>query len=292
MPGGIDISQNAAAMLAKASVAASAIVEVGVLAVNYNQIPIPTIIGPYRSPVQNKAAVYGITVTTSGVSSSSFNPNLAVDPAFIAANNATAFTTPATSTMYVFDAVLQVSHDQSLRLTKHPLQYGYNISDHAVLQEAHVVLEIGMSDAMAAFASGMWEGNASKSVSAFQTLIGFMQNRQLLTLSTRQKTYSNMMITNVTSPETNKTFRSLKARVTFEQVFLVNLATQTMSARPNATDATQLATVQPTNVPATVIQQNQVSGIDPTTNYGAAGSFSSNPIAQILTRTNQGVPIP
>ena len=291
MPGGIDISQNAAAMLAKASVAASAIVEVGVLAVNYNQIPIPTIIGPYRSPVQNKAAVYGITVTTPGVSSSFFNPNLAVDPAFIAVNNATAFTTPATSIMYVFDAVLQVSHGQSLRLTKHPLQYGYNISDHAVLQEARVVLEIGMSDAMAAFAAGMWEGNASKSVSAFQTLISFMQNRQLLTLSTRQKTYSNMMITNVTSPETNKTFRSLKARVTFEQVFLVNLATQPMSARPNATGATQLATVQPTNVPATVIQQNQVSGIDPTTNYGAPGSFSSNPY-QILTYTNQGVPTP
>ncbi len=283
MPGGIDISQNAAAMLAKASVAASAIVEVGVLAVNYNQIPIPTIIGPYRSPVQNKAAVYGITVTTPGVSSlNSGLGNAGADFALASYNSS------ATSTMYVFDAVLQVSHDQSLRLTKHPLQYGYNISDHAVLQEAHVVLEIGMSDAMAAFAAGMWEGNASKSVSAFQTLIGFMQNRQLLTLSTRQKTYSNMMITNVTSPETNKTFRSLKARVTFEQVFLVNLATQTMSARPNATDATQLATVQPTNVPATVIQQNQVSGIDPTTNYGAAGSFSSNPY-QILTGTNQGV---
>lgn len=230
---------------------------------------------PYRAPQQNKPAVYAITLSTSASQST-----------IVVGGQTLTQQLAAVNTMYVFDAVLQATHDRKLTPTKQPLQTGYNIADHAVLQQGVVTLEIGMSDAMASFTPGMWVGNTSKSVSAYQTIVGLMKNRQLLTLSTRQQTYNNMMITDIQSPETNKTFRGLKARITFTEMYLVTVASQTQSARPNATDSTQLATVQPTAVPTSVIQQNTVTGIDGTVNYGAAGTFSSNPI--IVTGTDQG----
>lgn len=174
--------------------------------------------------------------------------------------------------LYVFDATLSVRHSQNLNLVKAPLQTGYNISYHAVLQQANITLEIGMSDAMAAFQTGMWEGNISKSVSAFQTVMGLMANRVPLTLSTRLMTYQNMMIVNVSANETNKTIAGLRATITLEQIFIVAPATLVTSSRPNATGNTQLSTIQSTPVPAAVTNQHAVTSIDPTESYGIIGS--------------------
>jgi hypothetical protein len=275
MPGGAEISVLAAQALSLLAVVATPIVTSD--QVNTQDIQSSSV--PYRAPQQNNPAVYSITETTPSSSSTT-----------VVGGQQLTQQISSVSTMYVFDAVLQANHDRKLTPTKQPLQTGYNIADHAVLQQAVVVLEIGMSDAMAAFSPGMWSGNSSKSVSAYQTIVSLMENRQLLTLSTRQQTYQNMMITGIESPETNKTFRSLKARITFTQIYLVTVASQIQSARPNATDSTQLATVQPAPVPASVTQQNTVSGIDPTVNYGAAGDLSSNPM--IVTGTDQGVNLP
>jgi hypothetical protein len=73
---------------------------------------------------------------------------------------------------YVFDAVIRASHRRVLKKTQHPVMTGTNISDHAYIEPARLTLEIGMSDAMAAFASGgEWAtGWNSKSISAWQTI--------------------------------------------------------------------------------------------------------------------------
>jgi len=53
---------------------------------------------------------------------------------------------------WVFDAFLRIQHTQMLRITQHPIQNAASISDHAYMLPATVVMEIGMSDAMAAYA--------------------------------------------------------------------------------------------------------------------------------------------
>lgn len=303
MAGGIDISTDAAASLAGG--AALAIVSVstgqasnlsGVLA--NAGIAVPGL-GAYRPYTQNKPATYSIVVPAQSQVSQSTTNGQTVGSSITDADsggNATIVGPGATgqfsgSSMYVFDAVFVANHDWKLRKTKDPLQSGYNITYHAVLEEPTLVLEIGMSDAMTAYASGMWTGNPSKSISAFQQMITFVKNRTLMTISTRQMTYTNMMLIGIQSPETNKTVGSMRATLIFEQTFLVSVASQTISARPNATDSTQQASVQPTNVPATITQQNQITPAQlPVANSNSELNSLGIPSGGDYSSNNLGIP--
>ena len=177
-------------------------------------------------------------------------------------------------TILVFDAVIRLEHGQGLRKTEHPVQAGANIADHAFLLPASVVLDIGMSDAMDSYQPGMWGGAASKSVSAFQTLLAVQASRKPLTVTTRLNTYVNMLIDHIHAPDSNETGHGLKATVTFGQIFTGSVTTQQVSARPQTTGATEIGTKNPLPVPATVTNQNMVT--TPTTVPGA-GDFSSDP---------------
>jgi hypothetical protein len=184
-----------------------------------------------------------------------------------------------TSTTYVFDAVLVAAHRQEVVVTKYPVQTGANISYHAYIMPAQVVLEIGMSDAMDAFVAGVWTGAATKSASAFKVLSQLKNTRQPLTLSTRLYTYSNMVITSVTAEETSKTISSLRARVTFEEVFVANAGATTTggSARPQDTQSTPQGTVTGQSVDTTT-----------STQYGVpACSIASLPVGSDYVCTGQ-----
>lgn len=246
--GGINFSLGVAAALAESAAIAVVSVTTGSQSGLSSIGTVPTL-GPYRDKQQNKPAVYSILVPANAFAPASGT----VVPA-----NGTLTTSVTAPTLYVFDAVLVANHNKSYTPTRKPLQSGYNTSDHIIKNQPQLTLEIGMSDAMAAFSPGMWIGNPSKSISAWQLISKIADNRVLFTLATRQETYTNMAIINIASPETNKTVNGLRMTVTFEQMLLATVTTITQSARPNATDETQLSTLQPTDVPTTVLQQNQV----------------------------------
>lgn len=209
--------------------------------------------------------------------------------------------TKTDSVMLVFDAVWRGNHKLAVNLTKKPVQSGFNISDNAVQIQPCVVLEIGMNDTMDQFTAGMWTGSKSKSISCFLTLQQLLQNRQFFTLNTRLQSYSNMMLTEIDAPEDNKTQFGLRATLRFEQVFLANVASQTLSARPQATDSTSLATLQPSNVPSAATNNFALpSPYDPTATVpnlttefkevANAGVYSSNPTSTIAGTLAGGNP--
>jgi len=104
-------------------------------------------------------------------------------------------TLPATQTLYAFDAELEIEHQQELRRTEHPVQTGTSISDHAYIVPARLVLDVGMSDAMDAYYNPTtWSGSTSKSVSAYQTMLALQFSRIPLSITTRLRTYQNMVI--------------------------------------------------------------------------------------------------
>ena len=179
----------------------------------------------------------------------------------------------STTTMFVFDALRRADHDQSCIPTKKPLQTGYNSSDHAVLQPAIIVLEAVMSDAIAAYSTGMWTGNPSKSVSAFQQMITLMKNRALITLNTRLQTYTNCLLTNVRCPDTQRYYYGAELILTIEQLIISTVSVQFNSARSQTTGATGLGTIQTQNPTASIVSQY---GINKITNIPGAGNFSSN----------------
>ena len=232
----------------------------------------------------------------------------------------------STQTTYVFDAVLDLEHEQRLEKTHHPVQTGADISSHAYLMPARLVMNIGMSDAMDAYSTGQNDtnsaGNAnpntvapftgtssSKSVNAYQTMITLQAARQPLTVTTRLRTYTNMMVVGVSPHEDYKTITGLRMRVEFEQIFMASTmsggttASQpALNARPDTAPPAGLGQVNPGSVSSTTQQQFQypqqgtgtgngqpyISSTGeafyypPTTSVPGAGAYSSTPGQQAL----------
>jgi hypothetical protein len=213
----------------------------------------------YRPPAWNKAATYVLTVTSSIAGRTNSLGTSAIqqpDGTYQVQAGAAA----QVNQMFVFDAVLSANHNQTLAITEHPVQTGSNISDNAVLRPAIIELEIGMSDAMDSFAPGMWSGNSSKSVAAYQQLLTLQKQRVFLSLATRLTSYTNLLIENISANETSKSFAGLRCRITFRQIFLsqVVVGNNGDSSRPNSTDTTKLATVQVDPVTTADINNNKV----------------------------------
>ena len=196
-----------------------------------------------------------------------------------------------TSATYVFDAVLVASHRQEVVVTKYPVQTGANISYHSYIMPAQVTLEIGMSDAMDAFVAGVWTGAPTKSASAFQVLSSIKNARQPLLLSTRLFTYDNMVITSISAEETSKTTSALRARITFEEIFVANDSSTagTASARPQDTQSTPQGTASGQQPDSTVVQQ--YGAVIPG-GIGNDGTIPGGGPDWVFTGSNAGTTVP
>ena len=165
--------------------------------------------------------------------------------------------------MFVFDALKRAHHKRVATVTQHPLQSGFNISDHVVMQPTQLVLEVGMSDAIASYTvagyTPMWTINKSKSVSAYQQMEALMTNRVLMTINTRLETYDSMILVDISVEDTARTyFGGLAMVLTFVQVFVADVSISYESARIQASGETTQGTVQPQPPSQTVVDQHKV----------------------------------
>lgn len=209
----------------------------------------------------------------------------------------TSSTVVPVTTTYVFDAVLALEHEQRAEKTQHPVQTGATISSHAFIMPARLMLEVGMSDAMAAYSDlsndanqiTAFSGNPSKSVAAYQQMITFMYARQPLTVTTRLRTYQNMIITSVRPREDHRTITGLRMIVELEQIFTAYVSSVPFSSRGNITDSTgqgAVDTQSPTQATLNQFGVTAASGaqnpppdlagyVDSIGTVQGAGSFSS-----------------
>lgn len=124
---------------------------------------------------------------------------------------------------FFFDAVFSTDHSANLTVTQHPVQSGASISDHAFMEPDEVSIEIGMTDV----ASGSSDGS-SRSVNAYTQLRAIMELREPVTLITRLKTYSDMIITSISAPDDVKTMNALRASIYFHRLHIVSVSTVTV----------------------------------------------------------------
>lgn len=187
----------------------------------------------------------------------------------------------------VFDGVLRQNHSQRVTPTLHPIQSSANATDHLILQPAHLMFDVLMSDVLPAYAAGQWVGNSSKSVSCFQVLDSLRQARVPLTVTTRLKTYTNMFIVDVVPEESVRTQFGFRGTIEFQQIFLFSVSSVTVSARSQTTGSTEVGQTNPTSTPAGVVSQNMLpsnsTGVasasqiqSQTGTVLGAGNFSSN----------------
>ena len=208
-------------------------------------------------------------------------------------------TTTIGKATYVFDAVLTLEHEQVLEKTQHPVQTGADLSSHAYLQPARLSMAIGMSDAMDSYASGQdptkppyitpFSGSASKSVSAYQQMLSLQASRQLLTITTRLRTYQHMLVSSVSAREDYRTIKGLRMQVEFSQVFVANVVSVPASARPNSTDNTGLGSVNTTPPSASVTSQ---FGVPPKVTPSTTLTQDFQNLYQWLQSNPSGVAVP
>lgn len=139
---------------------------------------------------------------------------------------------------FFFDAVLNEQHDSELTITQHPVQTGANIADHSFLNPSTLTMEIGMSDAMATMLEGQFTEYYTKSVSAYEKLRELQALRLPLAVHTRLHHYDNMLIQNITAPDNYRTQYGLRCTVTLQEIFVVDVATGTVSTRNWASSGT------------------------------------------------------
>lgn len=124
---------------------------------------------------------------------------------------------------FIFDAVFNTDHSANLTVTQHPVQSGASISDHAFMEPDEVNIEIGMTDVAAGASDG-----SSRSVNAYTQLRAIMELREPVTLITRLKTYSDMIVTSMSAPDDVKTMHALRASIYFQKINIVNVSTVTV----------------------------------------------------------------
>jgi hypothetical protein len=209
--------------------------------------------GPFRPPQWSQPQLTSITVTTPGL------PAATVSSSDSLSGTSSSTTQPATqgsSTTYFFDAVFRVEHRLRRTFTKHPVQTGASLVDHSYDEPNVIILDIGMSDAMAVFTPGQYTGNPSKSVSAFQTFVQIKSSGVPLTLNTKLNTYYNMGITDIRAADTRETQYALRAEIVFEQIIVAQTSSGTSqvanSARPSETNSTSLGSANVTPAPSTL----------------------------------------
>lgn len=146
---------------------------------------------------------------------------------------------------FFFDAVLNEQHDSELTITQHPVQTGASITDHSFVNPSTLTMEIATSDAMATMLEGQFTEYYTKSVSAYEKLRELQALRLPLSVHTRLHHYDNMLIQNITAPDSYRTQYGLRCTVTLQEIFVVNVATGTVSARNWTSGQTNRGEVQP-----------------------------------------------
>ena len=133
------------------------------------------------------------------------------------------------------DVTISELHSDSVTVTRHPVDTGASISDHAFRNPAQLVCEFGWSDsstllnsAIASVTSGFTKGLVTiKEV--YEDLRQIMDDRELLTVSTGKRQYQNMLITNLKVSTTVDTEASLICEIAFEEVILVEVQTRQLA---------------------------------------------------------------
>lgn len=156
---------------------------------------------------------------------------------------------------YFFDAFLRVEHTSKLNITSHPVETGANISDHAFLEPAELVIEIGMSDTAKSLVNGQFSDGKSRSVTAYKILKELQAQRVPLQIHTRLSNYKNMLIETISAPDDYRTQYGLNVTVTFREVIITSTRTVKISARTQVTDSTNSGSVEPVEPNQSILKQ-------------------------------------
>ena len=141
------------------------------------------------------------------------------------------------------DAMLDELHEWSADATSNPVEDGAPVTDHVIEQADKLTIRgvvtdapLNASSSILGFIGGGSADNKTQTV--FDLLDTLIKKREVLTVYTKHKTYSDMVLTNVTIPRSAGVGEAIEFRAEF--IHIRKVATQTVdvpdgvSAKPEA----------------------------------------------------------
>ena len=141
------------------------------------------------------------------------------------------------------DAMLDESHEWSAEATSNPVEDGAPVTDHVIEQADKLTIRgvvtdapLNASSSILGFIGGGSADNKTQTV--FDLLDTLIKKREVLTVYTKHKTYSDMVLTSVTIPRSASVGEAIEFNAEF--IHIRKVATQTVdvpdgvSASPDA----------------------------------------------------------
>lgn len=115
------------------------------------------------------------------------------------------------------DATILESHEYSAEVTNHPIETGGFVTDHIYENPRIVSIEGHITDSPVVFFTDLG-GISKRSVEAHDQLVALYQSRNIVSVVTGLKIYSDMVIENLTFPKNQQTGRKLEFRAQFKEI--------------------------------------------------------------------------
>lgn len=140
-----------------------------------------------------------------------------------------------------FDVLLEESHEWSADVTTSEVEQGAPISDHIRLQpdrvtftgfisNANLYPEVSSAASQTVTGQVDSQGGLDRVQTTFDLLRAIHENRQTVTVYTKNRTYSDMALTSCNIPRTSGTGDSLQFSLQFTKIRIVNTQTTQVPA--------------------------------------------------------------
>lgn len=153
-------------------------------------------------------------------------------------------------TLYRLDGVIKEQHTATARVTKNPVEFGVDITDHVIVQPQRVVIEgivtnspslkqitnrlPGDPDTVKSTITEI--ATQSRARNAYKGLKELQNRRRPVQLQTGLLQYDNMILTSLSAPSDVQ--NNLRVRLVFDEIFIVDSDTSevTMAVTSEPTD--------------------------------------------------------
>lgn len=143
-----------------------------------------------------------------------------------------------------FDAVLREDHSNKISVTKNPVEFGADISDHAIIEPKSLTIIAEVSDnplfdlgnigaiiePITNIFGSSTESNTTRTKAAYSTLTSFMESREPIEVQTKLKNYTDMLITNISTSQDKDTGQILNMSITIEEILITESETIEISS--------------------------------------------------------------
>ncbi len=132
------------------------------------------------------------------------------------------------------DAILTESHNSQITLTRNPVEFGAEITDHAIIEPKKVNILAVVSDTklgLAAFGeiidfiTGLFGTsttiNITRSNAAYSALIQLQEFREPIEVQTKLVLYQDMIITNISTIQDKDTSKVVELNISLEEALIV-----------------------------------------------------------------------